>query len=47
MLNNYACHTVLTIKTARITKTEQDKVRILIYEVSKENWGNAGILDMK
>lgn len=40
---------VLTMETARIMKTEQDKVRILIYEVSKENWGNAGILglDMK
>ncbi len=40
---------VLTTETARIMKTEQDKVRILIYEVSKENWGNAGILglDMK
>jgi 4-oxalocrotonate tautomerase len=41
--------TVLTRETARIMKTEQEKVRILIYEVSKENWGNAGILglDMK
>ena len=40
---------VLTKETARIMKTEEDKVRILIYEVSKENWGNAGILglDMK
>ena len=40
---------VLTTEIARIMKTEQDKVRILIYEVSKENWGNAGILglDMK
>jgi 4-oxalocrotonate tautomerase len=30
-------------------KTQEEKVRILIYEVSKENWGNAGIigLDMK
>jgi len=37
------------VKTARIMKTEEDKVRILIYEVSKENWANAGILglDMK
>jgi phenylpyruvate tautomerase PptA (4-oxalocrotonate tautomerase family) len=25
-------------------KTEEEKVRILIYEVSKENWGNAGML---
>ena len=40
---------VLTKETARIMKTEDDKVRILIYEVSKENWANAGILglDMK
>jgi len=41
--------TALTRETARIMKTEQEKVRILIYEVTKENWGNAGILglDMK
>ncbi|HEY9386861.1 MAG TPA: tautomerase family protein [Nitrososphaeraceae archaeon] len=40
---------VLTRETARIMKTEKEKIRILIYEVSKENWGNAGILglDMK
>jgi 4-oxalocrotonate tautomerase len=40
---------VLTKETARIMKTQKEKVRILIYEVSKENWGNAGIigLDMK
>ena len=40
---------VLTRETARIMKTEEEKVRILIHEVSKENWGNAGILgvDMK
>ena len=40
---------VLTKETARIMKTQEDKVRVLIYEVSKENWGNAGILglDMK
>jgi len=40
---------VLTKETARIMKTREEKVRILIYEVSKENWGNAGIigLDMK
>ena len=35
---------VLTRETARIMKTQVEKVRILIYEVSKENWGNAGIL---
>jgi 4-oxalocrotonate tautomerase len=40
---------VLTRETARIMNTEEQKVRILIYEVSKENWGNAGVLglDMK
>jgi len=40
---------VLTRETARIMKTDEEKVRILIYEVSRENWGNAGILrvDMK
>jgi 4-oxalocrotonate tautomerase len=40
---------VLTKETARIMKTQEEKVRILIYEVSKENWGNAGKigLDMK
>jgi 4-oxalocrotonate tautomerase len=40
---------VLTKETARIMKTQEEKVRILIYEPSKENWGNAGIigLDMK
>ncbi len=40
---------VLTKETAMIMKTQEEKVRILIYEVSKENWGNAGIigLDMK
>jgi 4-oxalocrotonate tautomerase len=40
---------VLTKETARIMKTQEEKIRILIYEVSKENWGNAGTLglDMK
>jgi len=40
---------VLTRETARIMNTEEEKVRILIYEVSKENWRNAGVLglDMK
>ena len=40
---------VLTRETARILNTEEEKVRILIYELSKENWGNAGVLglDMK
>jgi 4-oxalocrotonate tautomerase len=35
---------VLTRETARIMKTKEENVRILIYEVSKENWGNAGTL---
>ena len=40
---------VLTRETARIMQTKEEKIRILIYEVSKENWGDAGILgvDMK
>jgi 4-oxalocrotonate tautomerase len=35
---------VLTGETARIMKTDEAKVRILIYEVSRENWSNAGVL---
>lgn len=35
---------VLTREAARILKTKPDAVRILIYEVSPENWGNAGVL---
>jgi 4-oxalocrotonate tautomerase len=35
---------VLTKETARIMKTDEAKVRILIYEVSRENWSNAGVL---
>lgn len=40
---------VLTREAARILGTKEESVRILFYEVSKENWGNAGILgtDMK
>ena len=38
---------VLTKETARIMKTSEEKVRILIYEVSKENWANAGVLGME
>ena len=40
---------VLTKETARILRTKEESVRILLYEVSKENWGNAGVLalDMK
>ena len=39
----------LTREAARILKTREESVRVLIYEVSAENWGNAGILglDMK
>lgn len=35
---------VVTREAARILKTREDSVRVLIYEVSKENWGNAGVL---
>ena len=40
---------VLTKEAARILETKDESIRVLIYEVSKENWGNAGILglDMK
>ncbi len=40
---------ILTRETARILNTNEDSVRILVYEVSRENWGNAGVLgtDMK
>ena len=35
---------VLTEETSRIMNTDKSKIRILIYEVSRENWSNAGIL---
>jgi 4-oxalocrotonate tautomerase len=35
---------VLTKETARIMKTDEEKVRVFFYEVSNENWGNAGVL---
>lgn len=40
---------VLTREAARILRTPEESFRILIYEVSGENWANAGILglDMK
>ena len=40
---------VLTKETSRILNTKEEGIRILIYEVSKENWANAGVLglDMK
>ncbi|HUG96475.1 MAG TPA: 2-hydroxymuconate tautomerase family protein [Nitrososphaera sp.] len=40
---------VLTREAARILKTKEQAIRVLIYEVSKENWGDAGVLglDMK
>lgn len=39
----------LTKETARILDVREETIRVLIYEVSKENWGNAGVLglDMK
>ena len=35
---------VLTRETARILHAKEENMRILIYEISKENWGNGGIL---
>ena len=35
---------ILTKETARIMMTDEAKVRILIYEVSRENWANAAVL---
>jgi len=35
---------ILTKETARILNSKEENMRVLIYEVSKENWGNAGIL---
>ncbi|AFU57077.1 putative 4-oxalocrotonate tautomerase family enzyme [Candidatus Nitrososphaera gargensis Ga9.2] len=37
---------VLTKETARILNTKEESIRVLIYEVSKENWGNAGVLGL-
>ena len=34
---------VLTKETARILNSKEENMRILIYEVSKENRGDAGI----
>jgi 4-oxalocrotonate tautomerase len=40
---------VLTKESARILNAREETIRVLIYEVSKENWANAGVLglDMK
>jgi 4-oxalocrotonate tautomerase len=40
---------IITEESARILKTKNENIRILIYEVEGENWSNAGILglDMK
>jgi len=40
---------VLPKEAARILKTKEQAIRVLIYEVSKENRGDAGVLglDMK
>ena len=35
---------VLKRETARILQAKEENMRILIYEISKENWGNGGIL---
>ena len=40
---------VITQESARILKTRNENIRILIYEVEGENWADAGLLglDMK
>ena len=40
---------IITKESARILKTRNESIRILIYEVEGENWADAGILglDMK
>ena len=40
---------MLTRRTGRIINAREEIIRILLYEVLKENWGNAGVLglDMK
>jgi len=40
---------VLTAEAARILGSKEESIRILIYEVPRENWANAGVLglDMK
>ena len=37
---------VLTQETARILNAKEENMRILIYEVSKENWANGGKLGL-
>ena len=37
---------VLTRESAHTLASKEDAVRMLIYEVSKENWGNAGMLGL-
>lgn len=43
------CVKVLTREIAAILNAREDSIRIFIYEVSKENCGNGGVLgiDMK
>ena len=40
---------IITKESARILKTRNENIRILIYEVEGENWADAGVLglDMK
>ena len=37
---------IITEESARILKTKNENIRILIYEVEGENWSNAGILGL-
>jgi 4-oxalocrotonate tautomerase len=36
----------ITEESARILKTKNERIRILIYEVEGENWADAGILGL-
>jgi len=40
---------IFTKEAARILKINESSIRILIYELSNENWGDSGVLglDMK
>jgi 4-oxalocrotonate tautomerase len=40
---------IITKESARILKTRNENIRILIYEVEGENWADTGVLglDMK
>lgn len=37
---------IITKESARILKTRNENIRILIYEVEGENWADAGVLGL-